>query len=134
MSDIESVEPTVLPPEDPSEDSRRASTSKHAEPIPRRSGQDPEQRGGRFSEGGVVAGLLLDAADAVTLYGWMGMLLGGAIGLYLCYDMKLPPKRWGWVIAIAGIYCALPGTRFVPAGTLFMLGRSMLAKLDRLER
>lgn len=110
MSQFETIEPEVLPPED----------DQPKQPKPE------EPRRGRGKGAGLFAGLLLDAADAITVYPWMGMLVGAAVGLYLCIDLKLPPSKWGWVMAGAGIYCGLPFTRLVPLGTMVMLSRSFL--------
>lgn len=135
MSQFESIEPEVLPPEDdsPGNRSNRARIDGDASPYqPRESARKKQSDGsakrGRAPGSALVAGMLLDAADAITKIPAMGMIVGAALGLYLCIDLKIPPKRWGWVMAGAGIYCAVPFTNFIPLGTVFMLSRGLLEK------
>ena len=133
MSQFESIEPELLPPED---DGTPTSTGKpgmneakpYQKPGAKNSRSPQPERRGRSPGSALVGGMLLDAADAVTKLPAMGMIVGAALGLYLCIDLKIPPKRWGWVIAGAGIYCAVPWTNFIPLGTMFMLSRGLLEK------
>lgn len=139
MSQFESIEPDVLPPEDdgnPNSSGKAGNNARLNEAQPyHKAGKNPSgstapqpERRGRGPGSALVGGMLLDAADAITKIPAMGMVVGAALGLYLCIDLKIPPKRWGWVIAGAGIYCAVPWTNFIPLGTVFMLSRGLLEK------
>jgi len=134
MSQFESIEPDLLPPEDHGNPQGSGGDPRMGEANPyhppqSESGNEPQpKQSGRGKHSPLMAGLLLDAADAVTKWPAMGMVVGAALGLYLCIDLKIPPKRWGWVIAGAGIYCAVPWTNFIPLGTVFMLSRGLLEK------
>ncbi len=71
--------------------------------------------------GPVVAGLILDFVDLAT-FGpiglYAGMILGGGIAWYICSLYDLPWKtRIIWSL-IAGIYCTLPFTEFIPLATI----------------
>jgi len=72
----------------------------------------------------VLAGMLLDSADLLTFGPFrimFGMLLGAAVALYLCHLYGL---SWRWRIVgalVAGIYCTLPFTGFLPLATLLGL-------------
>jgi len=136
MSQFESIEPELLPPEDDgTSNSKGKPEMNEANPYQRPGSNSapppnsphPERRG-RSPGSALIGGMLLDAADAITKIPAMGMVIGAALGLYLCIDLKIPPKRWGWVIAGAGIYCAVPWTNFIPLGTVFMLSRGLLEK------
>lgn len=96
----EPLEPEVLPPGD-------GETTK-----PRR----PPPRGARFLP--ILAGLLIDVLDLVSL-GWPGLLLGFIGGYWIASILGRPPHARLLIGVVAGLYCALPGTNFVPAGTMF---------------
>ncbi len=75
----------------------------------------------RSSVGPVVAGLLLDMADFAT---WgplglkIGLLVGGVAGWLLAPSLGVPPQRRWLCALVAGVYCMLPFTAFLPLGTL----------------
>ncbi len=69
----------------------------------------------------LAAGALLDAIDLAT-FGpiglWTGFLLGGATGWLLAPTIGIAPERRLWCAGLAGAYCMLPFTSFLPVGTL----------------
>ena len=71
--------------------------------------------------GPIVAGLVIDLVDLATfgpLGIFVGFILGGAAGWYLgrFYGYS-ETTRW-WLALIAGIYCTIPMTEFIPLATL----------------
>lgn len=71
--------------------------------------------------GPIAAGFLLDLVDLAT-YGplgiWAGVVLGGAAGWLLAASLGVPrPRRLGYAL-VAGVYCTMPFTEFLPVGTL----------------
>jgi len=73
------------------------------------------------SLGPVLAGLLIDIIDLSTFgpFGiFSGMLLGGSMALWICSIYGIPRKqRWFWAL-LAGVYCTIPMTEFIPIATL----------------
>ena len=71
--------------------------------------------------GPVVAGLVIDFVDLAT-FGPIGTYLGLPIGAFAGYWMGralgLPPKTSLFCALVAGIYCTIPGTEFLPIATL----------------
>ncbi len=71
--------------------------------------------------GPVLAGALLDGIDLLT-QGPMGLRLGfpigGAAGYFLARGLGLSRRSSLLVGALAGLYCALPGTGRLPLATL----------------
>lgn len=79
--------------------------------------------GKRFerSFGPVLAGLVIDSLDFATLgtLGIMiGMLVGGSAAFYICSIMELKIWKRVLIATLAGFYCAMPRTEFIPAATL----------------
>lgn len=71
--------------------------------------------------GPVVAGMIIDAVDLLT-FGPLGLGLGIPVGAFAGYwlgrSMRLE-KHMCWICSVvAGIYCTIPGTEFLPLGTL----------------
>jgi hypothetical protein len=71
--------------------------------------------------GPVVAGMILDVVDLAT-FGpiglFLGLPLGGLAGYWLGSALGLSRKaRLGCALA-GGVYCTIPGTEFIPLGTL----------------
>lgn len=69
----------------------------------------------------ILGGLILDCADLAT-FGpaglYSGLFVGGTIG-WLISDYYAYSKKGRAVFAlIAGLYCAMPGTFFLPLATL----------------
>lgn len=69
----------------------------------------------------IVGGLILDFADLATfgpigLFG--GMLIGGTIGWLIGNIYGFPRKAQAIYALLAGIYCTIPGTFFVPLATI----------------
>lgn len=71
--------------------------------------------------GPVAAGLLLDFVDFAT-YGpiglWAGLAVGGVAGYLLAAGMDVPRERRLVYAGVAGVYCMLPFTAFLPCATL----------------
>lgn len=71
--------------------------------------------------GPVVAGLILDLVDLAT-FGPLGFFLGIPVGLAAGYwlgtCLGLGRKHCVWIAMVAAIYCTMPGTEFIPLGTL----------------
>ena len=71
--------------------------------------------------GPVIAGLILDVVDLAT-FGPLGFFLGIPIGLAAGYwlgtCLALERRHCVWVAMAAAIYCTMPGTEFIPLGTL----------------
>ncbi len=69
----------------------------------------------------IVAGILIDLVDFATLGPigiYLGFLLGGLLGYWICSIYKLRPLHRFLGALITGIYCTLPFTAFIPAATL----------------
>ncbi|MBN1269449.1 MAG: hypothetical protein JXB04_07675 [Kiritimatiellae bacterium] len=68
-----------------------------------------------------MAGILLDLVDFAT-FGPAGLVLGlplGALTGWILSGMLGWPLKHRWVGALlAGLYCTMPGTSFIPLGTL----------------
>lgn len=71
--------------------------------------------------GPIGAGMIIDVVD-LTTYGPIGLVLGVPIGAFAGYwlarSMRLEPTTCWILAAVAGIYCTIPGTEFLPLGTL----------------
>lgn len=71
--------------------------------------------------GPVVAGMILDVVDLAT-FGPLGFFLGIPVGLAAGYwlgtCLGLERKHCVWIAMAAAIYCTMPGTEFIPLGTL----------------
>jgi hypothetical protein len=71
--------------------------------------------------GPVLAGFLLDLVDFAT-YGpigiWAGAVVGGLAGYFLAMSMGVEAERRWPYAAIAGAYCMLPFTAFLPLATV----------------
>lgn len=69
----------------------------------------------------IAAGLLIDMVDLST-FGQIGIFLGfslGAIaGLWMGYSLELKKKFICLLSLAAGIYCMIPGTEYIPLGTI----------------
>ena len=82
---------------------------------------DSSPRPTRSSLGPVFAGLLLDMADFAT---WgplglkIGLLVGAVAGWLLAPSFGVPPQRRWLCALVAGVYCMLPFTAFLPLGTV----------------
>ena len=88
----------------------------------------PEPESARGLGGGLrrlavpaLAGLALDALDLAT-FGpiglWLGIPLGGALGFWLAPELGFPRSMRWLCSALAGLYCALPMTGFLPMATV----------------
>ena len=71
--------------------------------------------------GPIIAGILIDIMDLST-FGpigiFSGMLVGGALAYWICHIYAIPMKqRWIWVM-LAGGYCTIPMTEFIPIATI----------------
>jgi len=67
--------------------------------------------------GPVLAGAAIDAVDLATM-GAVGFIVGAAAGYVIAAAYGL---NWKWRIGIAllaGYYCMIPFTRFIPLATL----------------
>lgn len=81
----------------------------------------------------IVAGMVLDGVDLAT-FGPVGLsagvVLGGVMGWWLAPVYGVT-GRMRWVVAlVAAIYCATPGTEFLPVATV----ASALARFMRGEQ
>lgn len=73
----------------------------------------------------VLAGLILDTFDFATLGPvglYAGLVVGGAAGWWLAPSFGFPPDRRWLCALLAGVYCALPFTAYLPVATLLGLG------------
>lgn len=74
-----------------------------------------------YAFGPVVAGIIIDFVDLAT-FGPVGLVLGfpvgAAAGFWLAQCMGLDRKVSAICAAIAGVYCTIPNTEFIPLGTL----------------
>lgn len=71
--------------------------------------------------GPIMAGMIIDLVDAALL-GPLHLILGFPIGALAGYWMGralgLRNKASWWCALAAGIYCSIPGTEFIPLGTI----------------
>lgn len=92
-------------------------------PQPTPTPQPPPSQAARLNRafGPVVAGLIIDLVDLAT-FGPLGLVLGlpigGAAGYWMGRALGLPPKTSLLCALVAGIYCTIPGTEFLPIATL----------------
>lgn len=91
---------------------------------PQQPGRQPENSIPRRLEhafGPVIAGLIIDLVDLATFgpVGLLtGMVIGGAMAYWICSIYGIPARqRWIWVL-LAGVYCTIPATTFIPLATL----------------
>ena len=76
---------------------------------------------GKRAFGPIVAGLILDLADLAT-FGpigiFAGLIVGFAVGYWICsiYRLPLAHKITGGIIA--GLYCMIPGTGPIPIAAI----------------
>jgi len=71
--------------------------------------------------GPVVGGLIIDSIDLFSFgaFGLLcGTLIGGSVAYYLGGLSRLPVWQRTLLAIVAGIYCAIPRTNFLPAATL----------------
>lgn len=71
--------------------------------------------------GPILPGLLIDLLDLITFLHIgvvTGLIAGGITGYWAGGQLGLAPKKRLIGSLIAGIYCALPFTEFIPIGTL----------------
>lgn len=110
----EVLEPEVLPP---------------VEKEPQRRNQKPFEDWKR-SFGPVMLGMLIDAVDLLTL-GPAGLrggfILGSVAAYFMCSVYRLPFSYKILTSLVAGLYCMIPGTAFLPLATV-------LAFLSRFRR
>lgn len=87
------------------------------------SSRSPDRTLGRLNHamGPVVAGMIIDAVDLVTV-GPIGLVIGipvGAIaGYWLGQSMALEKNACLFCAVAAGIYCTIPFTELLPLGTM----------------
>ena len=71
--------------------------------------------------GPVVAGLILDLVDFAT-FGPLGFFIGIPVGLAAGYwlgsCLGLERRHCVWIAMVSALYCTMPGTEFIPLGTL----------------
>lgn len=71
--------------------------------------------------GPILPGVLLDVVDFFTagpIGVYLGMIAGFPLGFWIASRYKLPIGKRIFIGFISGVYCTLPYTEFVPAGTL----------------
>lgn len=69
----------------------------------------------------IIAGMALDAIDLATMGPLgltLGLLLGAIVGWTLSPIFGLRGRGRWWASLIAGLYCAIPGTEFLPIATV----------------
>lgn len=69
----------------------------------------------------IVPGLMLDLVDFLTfgpLGLYLGIIVGCPIGYYICAKARLPFSKRLLGAALAGIYCTMPFTGWLPAAAL----------------
>ena len=69
----------------------------------------------------IIAGILIDLVDFATLGPigiYLGFLLGGLLGWWICSIYKLRPLHRLLGASMTDIYCTLPFTAFIPAATI----------------
>jgi len=71
--------------------------------------------------GPVLAGIIIDIVDLATfgpLGLFLGLPIGGAAGYWMGTALGLERRAAFWCALAAGIYCTIPGTEFIPLGTI----------------
>lgn len=69
----------------------------------------------------IIAGMALDAIDLATMGPLgltFGLFLGAVVGWTLSPIFGLRGRGRWWASVIAGLYCAIPGTEFLPIATM----------------
>ncbi len=74
-----------------------------------------------YALGPVLGGLLLDMMD-LTTFGplglYFGLIVGGLVGWYISAMYGFSRNATIWCILLAGIYCMVPMTEFMPIATI----------------
>jgi len=76
-----------------------------------------------------LAGMALDLLDLITMGPiglWTGMIVGTAFGYVLAPTLGFSAKRRWLCALLAGIYCTLPTTGFVPLATVLTVAARMV--------
>ena len=70
--------------------------------------------------GPLVGGMLLDLVDLTTFgpYGLGGFFIGALVGWWICSIYNMTTSTRLCLALLAGIYCLLPLTEFIPVATL----------------
>ena len=74
----------------------------------------------RGSGGAVLAGLVVDLADLITPMGLgkLGFPIGAGVGWWVSGQLGVKGSRRAWLTVLGAVYCGVPGTKFLPLGTL----------------
>ncbi len=67
--------------------------------------------------GPLLGGVILDFMDLAT-FGPLGLIVGFVVGFWICSIYKFPMKHRVIGAFLAGWYCMIPFTRFIPLATL----------------
>lgn len=80
-----------------------------------------------------MAGAILDMLDLLT-FGpiglWLGMAIGGLAGWWLAPTLGFRAERRWLCALLAGVYCTLPVTSFIPAATLLTIVAPLFRRDD----
>lgn len=70
--------------------------------------------------GPLVGGMILDLVDLSTFgpYGIGGFFIGALVGWWICSIYRISTSKRLMLALIAGVYCLLPLTEFIPVATL----------------
>jgi len=70
--------------------------------------------------GPLIGGIILDLVDLSTIgpYGLGGFFIGGLVGWWICSIYSISTQTRFIIALLAGIYCLLPLTEFIPVATL----------------
>jgi hypothetical protein len=74
----------------------------------------------RGSAGPILAGLVVDLADLITPLGLgkLGFPIGAGVGWWVGGQLGLRGSQRAWLTVLGAIYCGVPGTRFLPLGSM----------------
>jgi len=82
--------------------------------------QPPAAGAFRGSAGPLLAGLVVDLADLITPLGLgkLGFPIGAGVGWWIGGQLGLRGSRRAWLTVLGAVYCGVPGTRFLPLGSM----------------
>ncbi len=96
-------DPDVLPPVD-------ERTGKAEKPV-------SNVRRAERAFGPLLGGVILDFMDLAT-FGPLGLVVGAVVGFWICSIYRFPLKHKIIGALLAGWYCMMPFTRFIPMATM----------------
>ena len=84
----------------------------------------------RLAFGPILGGIIIDFTDLATFgpFGiYAGMIIGGGVGYWVASLYRLSKNQRIMIALLSGVYCAMPGTEFIPVATIIGAGIRFLS-------